>query len=201
MAKTAQVSLWLLSCVFCWLWSPVSAQAQQFPHSELFAGVSYSNFNLGPQTAAFAPTGHNYYGLDTALSINPKSYLRLFLFDLGWQHGHSVFSEGIGNAQVLFGPQFVLRRTRMNVFTHTLVGLTNTHLGGCGFGGPCTVHRQNRTNFALGFGGGVDLYLSRRLAVRLVQTDFIPARLAGRWENNFRISAGVVLRLAYNNAH
>lgn len=201
MTKTAQASLWWLSGIFCWLLVPMSAGAQQFPRSDLFAGFSYSNFNLGPQTAAFAPTGHNYYGFDTALSINPKSYLRLLLFDLGWQRGHSAFSEGIGNAQVLFGPQFVLRRPRVNVFAHTLFGFTNMHLGGCAFYGGCTVQRQNRTNFALGFGGGVDLNLSRRFAVRLVQTDFIPARLAGRWENNFRISAGVVLRLAYNNAH
>jgi hypothetical protein len=200
MTKIAQASLWLLSGIFCWLLLPMSAGAQQFPRLELFAGFSYSNFNLGPQTAAFAPTGHNYYGGDVTLSVNPKRYLRLLLFDIGAQQGHSVFSEGIGNAQVLFGPQFVLRRPRVNVFAHTLFGLTNTHLGGCGFGGPCTVHRQNRTNFALGFGGGVDLNLSRRFAVRLVQTDFIPARLAGQWENNFRISTGVVLRFAYTQA-
>jgi hypothetical protein len=79
------------------------ACAQQFPRAELFTGFSSSNFNLGPQTPAFAPTGHNYYGFDMALSINPKSYLRLFLFDLGWQRGRSVFSEEIGNAQLLLG--------------------------------------------------------------------------------------------------
>ena len=200
MAKTAQASLWLLSGIFCWLLLPMSARAQQFPRSELFAGLSYSNFNLGPQTAAFAPTGHNYYGFDMALSINPKSYLRLLLFDLGWQRGHSIFSENIGNAQVLFGPQFVLRRAKMNAFAHTLFGLTNTHLGGCPLVGDCTVHRDNRTNFALGFGGGLDLNLRRRFAVRLVQADYIPARLAGQWENNFRISTGVVLRFAYTQA-
>lgn len=180
--------------------SALPARAQKFPRSELFAGFSYSNFNLGPQTAAFAPTGHNYYGFDMALSINPKSYLRLFLFDLGWQHGKSVFPEGIGNAQVLFGPQFVIRRSRMNAFAHTLFGLTNTHLGGCGFSSPCTVNHANSTNFALGFGGGVDLNWKRRLAVRLVQADYIPARLSGQWENNFRISTGVVFRFAYTQA-
>jgi len=171
--------------------------AQQFPRSELFAGFSYSNSNLGPQTAAFAPRGHNYYGFDMALSINPKSYLRLFLFDLGWQRGHSVFSEGIGNAQVLFGPQFVLRRPGMNAFAHTLLGFTNMHLGGCGFSSPCTLHRENSTNFALGFGAGLDLNLRRRFALRLVQADYIPARLTGQWESNFRISTGLVFRFAY----
>lgn len=201
MTKTAQASLWLLTGIFCCLLLPMSARAQQFPRSELFAGFSYSNFNLGPQTAAFAPTGRNYYGFDMALSINPKSYLRLLLFDLGWQHGRSVFSENIGNAQVLFGPQFVLRRPGVNVFAHTLSGFTNAHLGGCGLYGGCTVQRQNRTNFALGFGGGVDLNLRRRFAVRLVQADYIPARLAGQWKNNFRISTGVVLRFAYTQAH
>lgn len=209
MAKTAQASLWLLSGIFCWLLLPMSARAQQFPRSELFAGFSYSNFNLGPQTAAFAPTGHNYYGFDMALSINPKSYLRLLLFDIGWQRGHSTFSEGIGNAQVLFGPQFVLRRPRISAFAHALVGLTNTHVGGCGLGtAPChtgslpnQVIHDNRTNFAIGFGGGLELNLSRHFAIRLLQADYIPARLAGQWENNFRISTGVVLRFAYTQAH
>ena len=106
--------------------SVLPACAQQFPRAELFTGLSYSVFNLGPQTPAFAPTGHNYYGFDMALSINPKSYLRLFLFDLGWQRGPSVFAEGIGNTQLLFGPQFVLRRPRVDAFAHTLAGLTNT---------------------------------------------------------------------------
>lgn len=209
MTKTAQTSLWLLSGMFCWLLLPMSARAQQFPRSELFGGFSYSNFNLGPQTPVFAPTGHNYYGGDVTLSVNPKRYLRLLLFDLGWQRGHSVFSEGIGNAQVLFGPQFVLRRPRMSAFAHALVGLTNTHVGGCGLGTPScetgplpnNVRHDNRTNFALGFGGGVDLNLRRRFAVRLVQADYIPARLDGQWKNNFRISTGVVLRFAYSQSH
>jgi hypothetical protein len=180
--------------------STVPACAQGFPRAELFTGFSYSNFNLGPQSAAFAPAGHNYYGEDLALSINPKSYLRLFLFDLGWQRGHSAFSEGIGNAQLLFGPQFVLRRPKVSAFAHTLFGFTNTHLGGCGFFGGCTAHRDNRTNLALGFGGGVDLNWRRRFAVRLVQADYIPARLAGQWQNNFRISTGIVFRFAYTEA-
>jgi len=180
--------------------SALPASAQQFPRAELFTGFSYSNFNLGAQTPVVAPTGHNYYGFDMALSINPKSYLRLFLFDLGWQRGPSVFPEEIGNAQVLFGPQFVLRRPRVDAFAHTLAGLTNTHLGGCGYFGGCTAHRDNRMNLALGFGGGVDLNWKRRFAIRLAQADYIPARLAGHWESNFRLSAGIVFRFAYSQA-
>jgi hypothetical protein len=55
-------------------------------------------------------------------------------------------------------------------------------------------------NLALGFGAGVDLNWKRRFAIRFVQADYIPARLAGHWESNFRLSTGIVFRFAYSQA-
>jgi hypothetical protein len=52
----------------------------------------------------------------------------------------------------------------------------------------------SRKHFALDFGGGLDINLKPAIAVRLFQADYIPTRSAGKWENGFDVSTGIVLR-------
>jgi len=46
----------------------------------------------------------------------------------------------------------------------------------------------------IGFGGGLDVNLNPRVAVRILQADYVPTRSAGKWQNDFRVSIGVVFR-------
>jgi len=196
------------------LWLPImtamAAHAQQYPRVELSAGFSYANANLGSQSSVFAPTGRNYYGGGFAVSINPTSYLRVVLLDVAVEAGHSAFSgEGsLTTAQALFGPQFVLRRRKVNAFADGLFGLAQHQLGTCTAPGEfppscmaVTPHTNIRNNFALAFGGGLDIDLSRHFGVRLIQADYLPTLIAGHWENTFRINTGVVFRFAYRKPH
>jgi hypothetical protein len=48
--------------------------------------------------------------------------------------------------------------------------------------------------FTMAFGGGLDYNLNRKFAVRVGQFDYLPTRFGGETQNNFRYSAGVVVR-------
>jgi hypothetical protein len=135
-------------------------------------------------------------------SFNPRSYLRIILCDFAVQGGGtttnvSPLRADVRTSQVLFGPEFVRRANRSAVFAHTLVGLTNTRLVERIGGSDVTPDLANRTNLAFGVGGGFDIHLIPLLSIRALQADYIPTRLGGNWENQFRLSSGVVFTFSY----
>jgi len=186
-----------------------TARAQQYPRVELSAGFSYANVSLGSQSPVFAPTGRNYYGGGFAVSVNPTRYLRVLVLDLSVESGRSAFAgEGsLTTAQALFGPQFVFRRQKLSGFADGLFGVAQYQLGVCTIPGQfypqCNAvspHYNIRNNLALGFGGGLDVNLSRHFAARLVQADFVPTLIAGHWQNTFRVNTGLVFRFAWSRS-
>ena len=66
---------------------------------------------------------------------------------------------------------------------------------------PTTV-ATTKTDWAMGFGGGIDLDFGekrpRRYAVRVFQFDYIPTRGQASWLNSFRIQGGFVLRFGHS---
>ena len=48
----------------------------------------------------------------------------------------------------------------------------------------------------MALGAGVDVRVKPRIAVRVIQTDYLLSRLAGNTQNNLRLSTGLVFRLA-----
>jgi len=53
---------------------------------------------------------------------------------------------------------------------------------------------DDATSFAMALGGGLDLRVSKRIAVRLIQVDYTPAFFGSGRQDNFRISAGIVFK-------
>jgi hypothetical protein len=47
----------------------------------------------------------------------------------------------------------------------------------------------------MAFGGGVDVNLNKRFAIRPIQIDYVPTHFGGAWQSNYQISAGVVVHL------
>lgn len=82
--------------------------------------------------------------------------------------------------QFLFGPRFFFREGRVTEYAHTLVGFARTDGG------------NSETNFAMGFGGGVQVRLNRRWSVRAIQADFIPEKRTNAWRHHVRLQTGVV---------
>ena len=177
------------------------AMAQDYPRWEIFGGFSYANVDLDVQRTLFGGTtlDQNFYGLQLAFSYNPHPNLRLLLLDLGIQsQGADVFpglGEDVFVSQALFGPQFTLRSQKATAFVHALAGVTTTRLvASVPLGGSVDLVRKN--SLALGFGGGLDVNWNQRLAIRVFQADYIPARVSGTWQSNFRLGVGVVFKLA-----
>jgi outer membrane protein with beta-barrel domain len=61
--------------------------------------------------------------------------------------------------------------------------------------------RIRNTDFALGFGGGIDIEADRNFAVRVLRFDYIPIRggddaegVGRRWSQNFRAQVGIIFR-------
>jgi hypothetical protein len=184
----------------------------QFPRGEVFAGFSYANVTLGSQSGLFAPAGPSYYGAQLSAKFNLGKNVGL-LFDWGEQSGASTIADSFGYethmqleaTQVLAGPEFTLRTRKFNAFAHTLVGLTHTSLnqetslacGNPGYPGlvPCYQSIARRTNLALSVGGGLDRNWKKHFAIRLLEADYIPTRLSGKWEGHFRVGTGILVKL------
>jgi len=102
-----------------------------------------------------------------------------------------------GNMQTyLFGPRLSWRHFDHFVpFAEVLFGAAR--------GSQQVTGDQSQTAFALAVGGGVDVILTKYLAWRFFQADYLLTNFSGSLlspdgrQNNFRIGTGVVLRWAY----
>ena len=53
---------------------------------------------------------------------------------------------------------------------------------------------DDATSFAMALGGGLDVRVSKRIDVRLIQFDYTPTFFGSGRQDNFRISAGIVFK-------
>ena len=110
----------------------------------------------------------------------------------------------------LFGPTVTADLGRSAVFAHALFGEARSSLG-AGVGipiiGGISTGLTSASAFAMAFGGGIDIGLTRRLAIRAVQVDYIRTQFSptdalmtglssslGNRQNSFRYSTGIVFR-------
>jgi opacity protein-like surface antigen len=180
----------------------IPAHAQEFPRWEAFGGFSYAHVDLGSQANLFGPLSKNYYGVHLGVNFNPYRNFSVVLLDLGVQSGGSRVppafqnsSNSVDTLQALFGPELKIRSRKANAFAHALVGINNTRLFGTNWFGAKDL--VDTTNLALGFGGGLDVNWKRYFAIRVLQADYIPTRVQGQWQSDFRVSTGIVFRFAY----
>ena len=103
----------------------------------------------------------------------------------------------------LFGPRLSFRRRRFTPFVQVLFGAVKASqltLSSCTIG--CTSLAADDA-FAISAGGGLDLNLSRRFAIRLVQAEYLMTRFPDAstntedtaTQNNVRLGAGLVVHL------
>ena len=86
---------------------------------------------------------------------------------------------------------------RLKPFAHALAGTAYSRIKisglGCSPGIDCTgFEGGSETNFAGAFGGGLDVRLSRRVQIRLIQVDYNPIWFDGGVQNNIRFGFGLV---------
>lgn len=190
----------------------VAAHAQDVPKFEF--GVTY-NLMVADIDVLDNEATHGY-GLSFQTNIN-----RWFGLAAEWgaTHGASgpVTIQEAGTLRLvpevdtrfqtfLGGPRVTWRKNRFNLFGHYFVGHGNSKVEDeqSGF-------RTGNGEFAMAVGGGLDLFIGKKVALRLGQFDYLPihtdinARLSGRdgvgtatssgsWQNNSRFQTGVVFR-------
>ena len=167
------------------------AVAQDAPKAEVFGGYQYFHGSTGVSGV----DSFNLNGWNAAASGYVNRYLG-FTGDFSGSYGTPSFS-GVGVSThvytYMFGP--VVRAandTKLEPFAHVLFG--GAHISGSvNAGGGLSVNASD-SGFAWAAGGGLDYKAGPRFAIRLGQFDFLQTHISGDSQNNFRYSAGVVLR-------
>jgi hypothetical protein len=110
----------------------------------------------------------------------------------------------------LFGPTVTAGLGKSSVFAHALFGVAHSSFGAgvsIPIVGGISSDITSANGFAMAFGGGVDIGLTRHLAFRAVQIDYLRTQLnsldalttglsssLGNRQNSFRYSTGIVFR-------
>jgi len=115
-----------------------------------------------------------------------------------WNNSSNISSKS-RDFFILSGPRFYIRGDDFSVFGQVMAGVSIRKDEFFNQPNPGTTQSIiiKDTNFALGFGGGVDITLSHRVSLRLFQFDFIPTHSNDVWLKNYRIKTGIVFRFDY----
>ncbi len=172
----------LLILVLCTFVFTLSAAAQEIPEFEIFGGYSYIKVNEGGAGTS--------YDLQTGWAASVSPNLNRWF---GLTADFSGHYETVGGAATkihlfTFGPRFSIRRNeRFTPYFHVLAGGTRISTS-------FLTIRASDTGFAGIGGGGFDVHIGESLSVRMGQLDYVVTRFSGRYQHDFRYSAGVVFR-------
>lgn len=151
------------------------------PRAEVFGGYAYG--------------GSGSHGWDGSVAFNANRWLG-FVADFGGQYTNldaPDSSERIRTHSFLFGPRFSARRNRhVTPFAHALFGAAHNDSRAREAG--LDFHFTDN-GFALALGGGLDVNLGRRVAVRAFQLDYLRMGFFEQTQHNGRLAFGLVLRL------
>lgn len=166
-------------CVALAACAPVAAQ--ETPRAEVFGGYSYA--------------GEGTHGWGAAVNVNINRWLGL-VADAGGQYASldgAGSRERIRTHSILFGPQFsARRRPRLTPFARVLLGASHVNSDATEAGQRFVF---TDTSFAAAVGGGLDVKINDRLALRAFQAEYLRTHFFGETQNKGRLSFGLVLRL------
>lgn len=160
------------------------ASAQDAPKAEVYGGYS-----------AVFTQDITLHGFQASVAGNVNKWFGL-VAEFGGAYDRDTLGSGLKVESTvytyLFGPRFSRRGNgRATLFAHSLFG--GVH--GRGRIEGLELNRLETANgFAMALGGGVDVKLSERLALRVLQADYLLTRVDSETANNARLSAGLVIR-------
>lgn len=191
----------------------LAAWAQEQPRVELAIDYSYARFN--PSTFAQA---HNLNGGGGSFTFNVNRWLGLKAELFGYGASTSLFTIPAGNPILpaggtfavsgnmftyLFGPQIKYRAKKFQPFVHALFGgaYSNTYANLYQQAGVIGVAPGNNA-FAMAFGGGLDIPITKTIAIRPFQVDYLMTRFGNTLDtnnqHNFRYAGGITFYLGGN---
>jgi hypothetical protein len=207
---------------------PSFAQEVIYPKAEVFGGFSISSIpglvpTYDPTTGL--PTSYSrksFMGWQGSANFNLTHHLGI-VGDFGGQYGSipgatvlgvTIPSVSMSSYQFLFGPRIMFRGSRVTPFVHALFGGIKEGIGSISLTDPVTglsitTPAVSSTGLGMGFGGGMDINISDRLALRVPQFDWTLRHIAGTtatvlgttvtvpgtWSTGqFRIGIGLVVK-------
>ena len=176
---------------------------------EVFAGYSYMRIDDHKSNNPIDHVG-SLNGFEVAVtSFVTKRFGITGDFSTGFAGGTEAVTGGSlrfssSNFSFYAGPHYRFTNTsRVTPFVHALVGASNNRFN-YDFtpttGGLAHVS-QSSTDFAMAFGGGLDVRVHKRISIRLFQIDYNPVFVGSRPEfgtntnfrfDNIRFSSGIV---------
>jgi outer membrane protein OmpA-like peptidoglycan-associated protein len=160
--------------VLCMFIVPLAAQDQPVPKVELFGGYTF----FYPGTDVHGQLPGALFPLSSPLESNPRGAGASITYDFNrwfgltldastdWGSGEVTVAQRINDAafaNLSIGPKFTFRSHRFSPFLELLVGDQRLT--------PDAFHDVDKLGFMAG--GGLDINLSRHIALRLIRADFI----------------------------
>lgn len=170
------------------------------PKFEIAGMYDYINFSPGDAFANF-----NNYGGSGSFTYNASKWLGLTAEFGAYNFQRNVFPLTGSNSGLSGGMVSYLAGPRLNwrKFDH-FVPFGEFLLGGT-HGGPELTGASDQNAFAIATGGGLDIVLTKNIAWRFAQLDYLmtshsgPALGGSGRQNNFRAATGIVVRLGIPN--
>jgi opacity protein-like surface antigen len=151
------------------------------PRFEAFAGFSYLRLD------ADIRNDRNLNGFNSSFTYNFNRFVGATGEVGGFYGNRSTSGAKMDQFFFLAGPKFAFRgNSRVTPFAHFLPGVVRQNIK---FG----ANDASSTQFALATGGGLDIKLTDRIALRGAQADYLMTRLGNSTQNNIRISTGFVV--------
>jgi opacity protein-like surface antigen len=179
----------------------VMAMAQDAPKVEVFGGYSLVLVDTATalKQSLFGGMDLNLNGWNGSIAFNGNKWAG-FVADFGGYYG--VVGEEHSNPvrwgewmdvtihSVMFGPKFTLHRGAVSPFVQSLFGVARIK-------GSWAHNDYIENDFAMALGGGIDVNLSSKVAIRPVQLDYFLTKTGhnGDLADHLRFSTGVVLKL------
>jgi hypothetical protein len=182
------------------------AGSENQTRATIFGGYSYLQNNSNGFNGWEGQGTYNfnrYLGVTADVSganLTPFSFSALGFSAGAYQHLNNY----------LFGPTITASVGRSSVFAHALFGEARSSLGAgvsIPIVGGISTGLTSANAFAMAFGGGIDIGLTRHLAIRAVQVDYLRTHFKatdalttglssdfGNWQSSFRYSTGIVFR-------
>jgi opacity protein-like surface antigen len=171
-------------CAVCLLLlaAPPAPAQEGVPKAEVFGGYSWA--------------GGDFHGWDASVTGNVNRWFGVTAdFSGHYSDGEpGVVRERQRAHSFLFGPRLSLRRKRANAFAYAL-------FGGVHFRDEVSAPAFNfsesasDSGFNMVLGGGLDVRLTRRVALRTFQLDYMRPTFFGEAHHRGRLAFGLVLHL------
>ncbi len=170
----------------------VAAYAQEaapVPKAEVGLNYSFTNMFPGSGVNSFMMQGGSgtfVYNLNSAVGV---------VADLGGYENNAAANLNPTMFTYMFGPRVSLRKARFTPYFQALFGgarISTDLLGASG-------NAVTANNFAMSFGGGLDVRVNNRIAVKPFEVSYLMTQFPNLWnsssiQHNLRYSAGIVFQ-------